>query len=59
MAERKKRRNEKKKESGGYLDPHDGYYYTEEFLKKLERSAKQKPIVIDDLDAWFKERYGV
>ena len=52
-------KKQKKQESGGYLDPHDGYYYTKEFMDGLERSAKQKLIPIDDLDVWYKERYGV
>ena len=54
MAGKKKKHKQKR-----YFDEHVGLYFREEFIEGLKQSAKQERIVIDDLDAWFKERYGV
>ena len=59
MEDQKKERSSKRKKPKEYFDKHEGLYFREEFIEELERSDSQEPIFIDDLDAWFKERYGV
>ena len=49
----------KQKKQKRYFDKHEGLYIREEFIEELERREKEPLIPIDDLDAWFKERYGV
>ena len=50
----------KKKKQKRYFDKHEGLYIRQECVEELERISKyEKPVVIDDLDAWFKENFGV
>ena len=59
MEDQKKEQNSKRQKPKEYFDKHEGLYFREEFIEELERSDSQEPIFIDDLDAWFKEHFGV
>ena len=59
MEDQKKEQNEKRKRPKEYFDKHEGLYFRQEFIDELEQSISEEPIFIDDLDAWFKERFGI
>ena len=59
MEDQKKEPNKKRQRPKEYFDEHEGLYFRQEFIDELEQSISEEPIFIDDLDAWFKERFGV